>query len=47
MLTMASEMLEIAFAFLNVFIRVTDCKLMCFGVQLRLVKSKNPFQSEH
>lgn len=47
MLLMASEMLEIAFVFLNVIVRVTDCKLMCFGVQLRLVKSKNHFQSEH
>lgn len=47
MLLMASEMLEIAFGFLNVVIRVTDCKVMCFGVQLKLVKSKNHFQSEH
>lgn len=47
MFLMASEMSEIAFVFLNVVIRVTDCKLMCFGVQLRLVKSRNHFQSEH
>lgn len=43
MLLMASEMLEIAFVFLNGVIRGTDCKLMHFGVQLRLVKSMKDF----
>lgn len=43
MLLMASATLEIAFVFLNGIISVTDCKLMCFGVQIRLVESKNHF----